>query len=160
MFGMADDDEIVEKALMVLSSVVIPFQRSVNINLVTIIVDSGASSHYVDDAMIRDIKHRLQDYVHLAMHRKILIGGGALLDGTAEGVLQGLVADGHGNEILVQVDIVVVPGIGCNLFQCVRQQPKRVLWSSLSTKLPGRRDSTSPCHYGARATTFTRSCWT
>ena len=101
MFGMADDEELVEKAFMVFSSAVIPFQNSVNINLVTIMVDSGASGHYVYDAIIIDIRHRLQDYVHLATPRKILTAGGALLDGTVEGKLQGPVVDGYGNEILV-----------------------------------------------------------
>ena len=53
-------------------------------------VDSEASGHYFDDATIRDLKHRLQDYVHLATLPKILTVGGALLDDTVEGMLQGL----------------------------------------------------------------------
>ena len=73
-------------------------------------MDSGASGHYYEDAIIRDLKYRLQDYVHLATPRKIRTSGGALLDGTAEGVLHGLVTDDYGNdEIIVRVDIVVVP---------------------------------------------------
>ena len=79
-------------------------------------VDSGASGHYFDDAIILNLKHRLQDYVHLAMPRKILNTGRAMLDGTAEGVLQDLVTDDNGNQILVRVDIAVVPGIRHNLF--------------------------------------------
>ena len=55
------------------------------------------SSHHFDDVIIRDPKHRLQDYVHLATPRKILTARGALLDGTVEGVLQGLVSDDYDN---------------------------------------------------------------
>ena len=75
-FGMANDEEPVEKALGTSPS-----------NLATLMVDSGASGHYFDDAIIRDLKHRLQDYVHLTTPRKILTAGGAMLNGTAEGVL-------------------------------------------------------------------------
>ena len=45
--------------------------------------------------------------------------GGALLNGTAEGMLQVLVTDDDGNEILVRFDIVVVPAIGRNLFSVI-----------------------------------------
>ena len=79
-------------------------------------VDSGASGHYFDNAIIRNLKHRLQDYEHVTTPRKILTAGGAMLDGTAEGVLQDLVTDDNGNQILVGVDIVGVPGIGRNRF--------------------------------------------
>ena len=39
-----------------------------------------------------------------------------MLDGTAESVLQRLANDDYGNQILVRVNIVVVPEIGRNLF--------------------------------------------
>ena len=58
---MADDEESVEAALMALSSAAITSQDSVNSNLVIIMVDSGASGHYFDDVIFRDLKHRLQD---------------------------------------------------------------------------------------------------
>ena len=113
---MANDEELAEKALTASSSVAVTFEDSVISNLATLMVDSGASGHYFDDAIIRNLKHRLQDYVHLATPRKTITTGGALLNGTVEGVLQGLVADDYGNQILVGVDIVVVPGNGCNVF--------------------------------------------
>ena len=115
-FGMVNDEEPVEKALMASSSVAVTSEDSVNSNLATLMVDSGAPGHNFDDAIIRNLKHRLQDYIHLATPRKILTVEGAVLDGTTEGVLQGLVTDNNGNQILVRVDIVVVPGMGCNLF--------------------------------------------
>ena len=156
---MANDEEPVEMALGVSPSVTVTYEDSVNSNLATLIVDSGASGQYFDDTIIRDLKHRLHDYVHLITPRMVLTAGGAMLDGTAEGVLQGPVTDDNGNQILVRVDIVVVPGIGRKLFP-VMTAAKRVLQLPLTTKTPGWRDSTSPCHYGARATTSTRSFWT
>ena len=88
MFGMVDDVKPVEKALMTLSSGAITSQDSVNRNFVTIMVGSGASGHYFDNATTRDLKHRLQDYVYIATPRKILTAGRALLDGKVERGLQ------------------------------------------------------------------------
>ena len=39
-------------------------EDSVNSNLITFMVDSEVLGHYLDDAIIRDLKHRLQGYVH------------------------------------------------------------------------------------------------
>ena len=97
---MANDEEAVGKALMASSSTAITFQDSVNSNLI-IIVDSGVSGHYFHVAILRDLKHRLQDYVHLVTRRKILTVRRTLLDGKAKGLLQGLVTDDCGNQIFV-----------------------------------------------------------
>ena len=113
---MANDEEPIEKTLMASSLVAVTSEDNGNSNLATLMVDSGASGHYFDGVAIRDLKHRLQDYVHLATPRKILTVGGAMLDGTAEGVLQGLATDDNDNQILVRVAIVVVPGVGRSLF--------------------------------------------
>ena len=116
MFGMVNEEEPVEKALMASSSADITSQDSVNSNLVTIMVDSRASGHYFDDAIIYGLKHRLQHKVHLAKPHKILTAGGVLLYRATKGILQGFVTDNYGNQTLVRVDIVVVPRIGRNLF--------------------------------------------
>ena len=96
-FKMANGVEPVEKALIASLSAAVIFEDSVNSNLATLMVDSGVPGHYFDDVIIRDLKHRLQDYMHLATSRTIFTAGGAMLDGTAEGVLQGLVTDDYGN---------------------------------------------------------------
>ena len=123
--GMVNEPESVEKALMASSSVAVTFEGSVN--LATLMVDSGALGHYFDDAIIRDLKHRLQDYVNVATFRKILTAGGALLDCMVEGVLQGLVTDDYGNQILVRVNIVVVSGIRHNLFSVMTTAKKGIV---------------------------------
>ena len=125
---MANDEEPVEKALMATSSAIIISKGSVgDSNLVILLVDSGASGHYFDDTIIRDLKHRLQDYVHLTTPRKIRTAGGAMLDGNAEDVLQGLITYDFGNRILVRVDILVVHGIGRNLFSVMTAAKKGVV---------------------------------
>ena len=125
-FGMANDEEPVRKALGASPSVAVTSEDSVNSNLATLMVDSGASGHYFDDAIIRDRKRRLQDYVHLTTPGKILTAGGAMLDGTAKGVLQGLATDDNGNQIFVRVGIVVVPGIGRNLLSMTTAAKKGI----------------------------------
>ena len=67
---------------------------------VNVLLDSGASGHYFDDLIIPNLKHLLLNYVILTTSRKILTAGGALLDGTAEGIFQGLVTAITGNSIL------------------------------------------------------------
>ena len=119
---VADDEEtVVAKALKASSSAAITSQDSISNNLAIIMADSGASGHYFDDTIIRDVKYRLQVYVHLATRRKCIPAGGALLDGTEESVLQELVTDNYRNQFLVWIDIVAAPGIGCNLFSVMTE---------------------------------------
>ena len=115
------------KALVALASAPITSKDSVNINLVTLMVYSGASGHYFDDAIIRDLKHSLQEHVHLTTPRKIPTAGGSLLSGTAEGVLQGLPIDDKGNQILLRVYVVVLPGISRNLFSVTTAAKKSII---------------------------------
>ena len=84
--------------------------------VVTFLVNSGAFGHYVDDIIIPDLKHRLLDYTFLSTPRTILTAGGALLDGTAKGVLQGLITEDYGEQHLALVVTKKVPGIGRNRF--------------------------------------------
>ena len=156
---MAYDEEPVEKALMVSSLAAITSEDSVNSNLVILMVDSGESGHYFDGAIIRDLEHRLQDYVHLATPLKIRTAGGAMLDRTPEGVVQGLVTDSYGNKILVRVDIVVVPGIGRNLFS-VMTAAKKVIVTVFDYENPRLEGSNVTVPLRTKAVTSIRSCWT
>ena len=84
-------------------------------NVVTVLVDNGTSGHYFDDTIIPDLKHRLQDYNALSTPRTILMAGGALLDGTGEGVLQGLITDDYGEQYLTRIAILIELCIGRNM---------------------------------------------
>lgn len=66
-------------------------------------VESGASANDVEDQLIPELRHRLLDRVDLTQSRKTLTTGGSQLDSTAEGLLQCLVTDGHGNLHLVRI---------------------------------------------------------
>ena len=79
-------------------------------------MNSGASGHYFDDIIIPSIKQRLLNYALLTTSRNILTAGGALLDGTAKGILQDLVTDNHGGQYVARIAIFIVLGIGRNLF--------------------------------------------
>ena len=92
-----------------------------------VLVDSGSSGHYIDDLIISSFKHRLLNCVLLTTPRKILTAGGALLDGTAKGILQGLVTDNHGKQHLARIDTLIVPGIGRNLFSVKSTTKKGVV---------------------------------
>ena len=85
-------------------------------NVVTVLVDSGASGHYFDGLIIPELKHRLQDYTSLSTPRTILTSGGALLNGTAEGVLQGLITDDYGEQHIARIEILIVFDTGHNPF--------------------------------------------
>lgn len=61
MFGSADDEESVEKALMATLPAIITPQDSLSDNLVVAMVGSGAPSPYSEDIVICDLMHRLQD---------------------------------------------------------------------------------------------------
>ena len=69
-------------------------------NVVTVLVDSGASGYYFDDLIIAEFKHRLQDHTSLRTPRTILTAGGALPDSMSEAVFQGLTNDDYGEEHL------------------------------------------------------------
>ena len=80
------------------------------------VVDSGASGCCFDDLIILYVKHRVRDYTSLSTPRTILTAGGTLLEGTAEGVLQGLITNDYEEQQLARIAILIVPGIGRNLF--------------------------------------------
>ena len=78
---MVNEEEPVQKALMASPSAAITSEDSVNSNLVTLMVDSGASGYHFDDAIILNLKNRLHDYAHLTTPRKSLSTRRTLLNG-------------------------------------------------------------------------------
>lgn len=118
MYGGMDgaDESLYGAALMASVPAKRDFKPHVNSSVDTVLVDSGALGHYFVDTLIPELKHRLQDCTSLSTTRSILIAGGALLDGTAGGVRQGLIIDEYGEQHLARITITFVPGIGCNRF--------------------------------------------
>ena len=85
-------------------------------SLVSVMVDSGASGHYYDDALIPRLRYRLDDYQELAIRRGITTVGGHRLEEAAQGLLQGHIIDAQGVQRLIQISVLIVPGLGRNLF--------------------------------------------
>ena len=81
-----------------------------------VLVDSGASGNYFGDQRVPKLKHGLLDHVNIIVPRKSLTAGGSQLDNTTEDLLNGLVTDEYGNPRLVDISILIVPGIGSNLY--------------------------------------------
>ena len=52
-----------------------------SISLVSVMVDSGVSGHYFDDALIPGLRYRLDNYQELAIRRWITTAGGHQLEG-------------------------------------------------------------------------------
>ena len=50
-----------------------------------------------------------------------------MLNGTAEGILQGIVTENHGEQHLARIAIFIVPGIGRNLFSVKSATKKGVI---------------------------------
>ena len=52
-------------------------------NVINALVDSGASRHYFDDALILGLRYKLENYQVLDTPQKIVTTGGHQLDGVA-----------------------------------------------------------------------------
>ena len=122
--------------LMVSGTAAFKHKPSAGDDSVTVLVNSGASGHYFDDLIILSLKHRLPNYVLLTTPRKIFTTGEALLDGTAEGILQGLFTNNHGEQHLARTAILIVAGIGRNLFS-VKSATNKGIVSFLTSTTPG-----------------------
>ena len=85
-------------------------------SLVSVMVDSGASSHYFDDALIPRLRYRLENYQDLAIRRYITTAGGHQLEGAGQGLLRGHIIDPQGVQRLIQISVLIVPSLGRNLF--------------------------------------------
>ena len=83
-------------------------------------VDSGASGHYFDDALIPISRYRLENYQELAIRRYITTARGHQLEGAGQRLLRGHIIDAQGVQRLIQMSVLIVPGLGRNLFSVKR----------------------------------------
>ena len=58
------------------------------------LVDSGTSERYFDDAIFPRLRNKLDSYQVLDVPRQIATADGGQLDGVAQGLLRGIVVDG------------------------------------------------------------------
>ena len=57
-------------------------------SLVSVMVDSGASVHYFDDALVPGLRYILDNYQELAIRRWIINSGGHQLEGAGQELLR------------------------------------------------------------------------
>ena len=87
---------------------------------VNVLVDSGASGHRFDDAIILGLRNKLDHYQALAVQKCIATPGRHPLKGAGNRLLRGHMIDAHVVQHPVQLSTWVVPGLGGNLFPVKR----------------------------------------
>ena len=84
--------------------------------LVSVMVDSGASGHYFDDALIPRLKYRLDNYQVLAVRRWITTAGRHQLEEDGLGLLRGHFIGAQGLKCLTRLSVLAGPDVGRDLF--------------------------------------------
>ena len=82
----------------------------------TMLVDSGATEHFLDDELIPGLKQLMQDYNLLEEPKKIVTAGNQVLLGTATGILPCVITDQNGSTHQVGFPSLIVSGLGRHLF--------------------------------------------
>ena len=97
------------------------------------LVDSGSSKHFVDPKLVhRVLESRMQDYIEICSPMEIKAAGHNTLFGTAQGTLLVVVRDTQDVCRTVKMPIVLVPGLGRNLFSTAMAAQKGV--KTITTK--------------------------
>ena len=80
------------------------------------LVDSGSSKHFVDPKLIRKVESRMQDYTEIYPPTEVKAVDHNTLFGTAQGILLVEVRNTQDVCRIVKLSIVLVPGLGRNIF--------------------------------------------
>eukprot|EP00903_Cladosiphon_okamuranus_P019283 g17724.t1 len=83
---------------------------------ILMLVDSGATDNYIDPALTPGVRAHLRDIDDLRTPLPIITAGCHVLHGVTTGVLSGTVTDDSGQDKQVSFRVVLVPGLGTNLF--------------------------------------------
>ena len=81
-------------------------------NLVSVMVDSGVSSHNFDDALIPGLRYRLDNYQAVAIRRWITTAEGPQLKETGQGLPRGHSIGAQGLKRLTQLSVLAGPDAG------------------------------------------------
>ena len=105
-------------------------------------VDSEESGDYFDDALTPGLRYRLDNYQELAIRRYITTVGGHQLEGAGQGLLRGHIIDAQGVRRLIQISVLIVPGLGRNFFSLSKRRATVSFPSSTNT-IQGWKQTTS-----------------
>ena len=83
---------------------------------ISMVVDSDVTDNYVDLALTPGLRAYMRDVEQLKVPHAIVAAGQNLLQGVATGTICGAVTDDSGNDRLISFRVIVVPGLGTNLF--------------------------------------------
>ena len=81
-------------------------------SLVSVMVDSGVSGHYYDDALIPGLRYRLDNYQALAIRRWITTAEGHQLKEAGQGLPRGHSIGTQGLKRLIQFSVLAGPYVG------------------------------------------------
>ena len=85
-------------------------------SFVRVMVDFGVSGHYFDDALIPELRYRLDNYQALAIRRWITTAGGYQLKEAGQGLPRGHSIDAEGVKRLTQLSVLAGPDAEWDLF--------------------------------------------
>ncbi|MEP4209297.1 hypothetical protein [Marinobacter alexandrii] len=80
------------------------------------LVDSGASSNFVESELTPGLLASMRDYELLQVPHEIVAAGQHVLFGVAAGTINGTITDDGGNKRAFSFRAIIVPGLGTNLF--------------------------------------------
>ena len=86
-------------------------------DMITMIVDSGASDHLVDDELITRLRDSMNDYNKLKEPKIIVTAGSNEVIETATGTTWGYTIDQAGQRVPVRISVIIVPGWGQHLLR-------------------------------------------
>lgn len=93
---------------------------------IRMVVDSGATDNYLDPALTPGLRAHMCDVEDLQVPHTIVAAGQHLLKGVTTGTIFGAVTDDSGNDRSVSFRVVLVPGLGTNLFSVTAAMQKGV----------------------------------
>ena len=106
------------------------------------LVDSGATHNFVDPMLNPWLQEFMTDYSILPVPHTIGTAGQHVLQGVATGTVRSTISYDGGLERVVSFHVVVVPGMGANLFSVTGAMRKGVATIFIRTN-PGWRSTTS-----------------
>ena len=90
------------------------------------LVDSRSFKHFVDPKLVHRVESRMQDYTQISPPMEIKAAGHNTLFGIAQGTQLVVVRDTQDVCKTVKLPIVLVPGLGQNLFSTAMAAQKGV----------------------------------
>ena len=89
-------------------------------NRFAMLVDSGASDHFIDDELLPGLREGMKEYKTLTEPKPIETADNKKVFATATGTICGHIINQSGEDIPVRISVVVVPGIGRHLLSSAR----------------------------------------